>query len=404
MAALSGKTVLVGITGGIAAYKACELVSRLKKLDAAVHVIMTASACRLVQPETLRVLSQNHVALDTFEEMDPTQVNHIALAKAADLVVIAPASANIIAKLAHGIADDMLTTTLLATKAPLLLAPAMNTVMYQHPATQENLARLIARGAMTIGPYGGMLACGDEGPGRMSEPAEIAERCLQLLAGKQDLAGKKVLVTAGPTREAMDPVRYLTNHSSGKMGYALAEAAKSRGAEVTLVTGPVALAPLPGVEMVPVTTTQDLFDAMMARAGQMDVVIQAAAPADYQAREVSAQKLKKQGDQGLVLHLAPTQDVAKAVGQGKKPGQILVGFAAETNALLDNARAKLASKNLDFIVLNDVTQPGAGFNGDTNIATIVRPQSVSKLPKMSKRELADRILDEVAALQPQAGE
>ena len=221
MLPLSGKTVLVGITGGIAAYKACELVSRLKKLGAAVHVIMTESACKLVQPVTLQVLSQNPVALDTFQAEDAREVNHIALAKAADLVVIAPASANVIAKLAHGIADDMLTTTLLATTAKLLIAPAMNTHMYQHPATQENLGKLVSRGAMTIGPDGGWLACGDVGPGRMSEPEAIAAECLRLLAGKQDLAGKKVLVTAGPTREALDPVRYITNHSSGKMGYAL---------------------------------------------------------------------------------------------------------------------------------------------------------------------------------------
>ena len=402
MASLMGKTILVGITGGIAAYKACELVSRLKKLDAEVHVVMTASACRLVQPATLRTLSRNPVGLDVFEELDAREVTHIALAKAADLVVIAPASANVIAKLAHGIADDMLTTTLLATKAPLLIAPAMNTVMYQHPATQENLKTLVSRGAVTIGPEGGMLACGDEGPGRMSEPVDIAEKCLQMLGGERDLAGMKVLVTAGPTREAVDPVRYMTNHSSGKMGYALAQAALERGAEVTLVTGPVALPSLAGARMVPVNTTDDLYEAMMRLATSQDVVIQAAAPADYKVAEVADQKLKKQGDAGMTLQLVPTRDVARAIGEYKKPGQVFVGFAAETENLLDNARKKLVSKHLDFIILNDVTQPGAGFGVDTNIATIVRPQSVTKLPKMDKRVLADRILDEVKALGGQA--
>lgn len=398
MTRLHGKTILVGITGGIAAYKACELVSRLKKLGAEVHVVMTANACRLVHQATLRTLSQNHVATDVFEEIDASQVTHIALAKAADLVVIAPASANVIAKLAHGIADDMLTTTLLATKAPLLIAPAMNTVMYQHPATQENLKTLVARGAMLIGPEGGLLACGDEGPGRMSEPADIAEKCLDLLCRERDLSGMKVLVTAGPTREALDPVRYLTNHSSGKMGYAIAQAAVERGAEVTLVTGPVSLPAIAGAKMVPVTTTKDLYEVMTDLAPSQDAVIQAAAPADYQAAEVAPQKLKKQGKDGLTLNLVPTRDVAQAIGAKKKPGQVFAGFAAETENLLANARKKLLSKHLDFIVLNDVTQPGAGFGVDTNIATIVRPQSVTKLPKMPKREMADRILDEVKAL------
>lgn len=398
MATLAGKTILVGVTGGIAAYKACELVSRLKKLGAEVHVVMTASACRLVQPVTLQVLSQNPVAVDTFEVEDPKEVHHIVLAKAADLVVIAPASANMIAKLANGIADDMLTTTLLATLAPLLIAPAMNTHMYQHPATQENLQRLVARGARTIGPDGGWLACGDVGPGRMSEAVDIAAECLRILTGEQDLAGKKVLVTAGPTWEGLDPVRYITNHSSGKMGYAIAQAAIARGGTVTLVSGPVNLPPVAGAEMVYVTTTQHLYEAVTRLAPAQDVVIQAAAPADYQAAEKAPQKLKKQGDAGLTLQLVPTRDVAKAIGQDKKPGQVFVGFAAETENLIVNARKKLESKNLDFIVANDLTQPGAGFGVDTNIATIVRPQSLTKLPQMAKRELADRILDEVKAL------
>lgn len=402
MLPLAGKTVLVGVTGGIAAYKACDLVSRLKKLGAAVHVIMTRSACRLVQPETLQVLSQNRVALDTFEAEDAAEVRHIALAKAADLTVIAPASANVIAKLAHGIADDMLTTTLLAVTSPVLLAPAMNTRMYHHPATQDNLKKLAARGVLTVGPEDGHLACGDEGTGRMSEPEQIAEECLRLLCPRRDLAGRKVLVTAGPTREALDPVRFLTNRSSGKMGYAIAQAALARGAEVTLVTGPVALPAVPGARMVDVVSTQDLYEELSRLAPQQDVVIQAAAPADYRAEEVSGQKLKKRAGEGLTLRLVPTRDVAASIGRGKKPGQVFVGFAAETEKLIVNARRKLKSKNLDFIVVNDVTQPGAGFGVDTNIAVIVRPRSLTKLPKMAKRELADRILDELAG--PETGE
>lgn len=404
MEPLAGKTILVGVTGGIAAYKACELVSRLKKFGAEVHVIMTTSAMKLVQPVTFEVLSQNPVATDTFHVFDSKEVTHIALAKAADLVVIAPASANVIAKLAHGLADDMLTTTLLATAAPILLAPAMNTFMYQHPATQENLKTLINRGAMTIGPDGGWLACGDVGPGRMSEPKVIAAECLRFLSNSRDFEGKRVLVTAGPTREALDPVRYLTNHSSGRMGYAIAQAALARGAVVTLVTGPVDLPGVSGAEMVNVTTTQDLYEAMVKLAPSQDVVIQAAAPADYRAQKVAEQKLKKKGDESLALNLAPTRDVAQAIGQNKKPGQVFVGFSAETENLIENARRKLAGKNLDFIVLNDVTQPGAGFGVSTNIATIVRPASVSKLPKMEKRDLADRILDEVKTLCAPAGE
>lgn len=404
MKPLTGKTILVGVTGGIAAYKACELVSRLKKFGADVHVMMTSSAMKMVQPVTLEVLSQNPVATDTFRVLNSHEVAHIALAKAADLVVIAPATANVIAKLAHGLADDMLTTTLLATTAPVLLAPAMNTVMYQHPATQENLRILIDRGVITIGPDGGWLACGDVGPGRMSEPQEIAGECLQLLSAARDFEGKKVLVTAGPTREPLDPVRYLTNYSSGRMGYAIAQAALARGAEVTLVTGPVDLPGVHGAEMVNITTTQDLYEAMVERVPAVDVVIQAAAPADYRAREISGEKLKKKGGEGLALNLVPNRDVAQAIGQNKLPGQIFVGFAAETENFIENARRKLLGKNLDFIVLNNVTQPGAGFNVNTNIATIVRPASLSKLPKMAKRELADRILDEVKNISAPAEE
>ena len=396
--AQAAKTVVLGITGGIAAYKACEVVSRLKKAGVNVHVIMSRNACEFVQPLTLQTLSQNLVAVDTFEAPDVMDVEHISLAKKADVLLIAPATANIIAKLALGIADDMLTTTALATQAPLLIAPAMNTVMWQHPATQANLATLIARGAKTIGPDGGLLACGDVGAGRMSEPADIVEACLNLLMDKQDLQGQRVLVTAGPTREALDPVRYLTNRSSGKMGYAIALAAQARGAQVTLVTGPVSLqAPL-GVSLEAITTTQDLYEAMTRLAPQQDIIIQAAAPADYTPVTVQDQKIKKLGDEPLRLEFRQTQDVAAAIGERKKPGQFFVGFAAETENLTESARKKLHKKKLDLIALNDVSRRDAGFDVDTNALTLISPNHEVELPLLSKQEAAHRLLDEVVRL------
>lgn len=394
----TGKTVVLGITGGIAAYKACEVVSRLKKAGINVHVIMTESACEFVTPLTLQTLSQNLVAVNTFAAPQVWEVEHISLAKKADVLLIAPATANVIAKLALGLADDMLTTTALAIEAPLLLAPAMNTVMWNHPATQQNLATLIQRGARTIGPDGGLLACGDVGAGRMSEPVEIVEAVLALLNEKQDLAGQRVLVTAGPTREPLDPVRYLSNRSSGKMGYAIARAARERGAQVTLVSGPVSI-PVPGgVEVVPVNSTQDLFDAMQSLAKGQDIIIQAAAPADFTPANVHPQKLKKQGDGGLDLHLVQTPDVAAAVGAGKQPGQFLVGFAAETEDLQQNAQAKLARKKLDLIALNDVSRADAGFDVDTNALTLISREATVELPLLSKQEAAQRLLDEVIRL------
>ncbi|HHT06950.1 MAG: bifunctional phosphopantothenoylcysteine decarboxylase/phosphopantothenate--cysteine ligase CoaBC [Christensenellales bacterium] len=396
--AQAAKTVVLGITGGIAAYKACEVVSRLKKAGVNVHVIMSRNACEFVQPLTLQTLSQNLVAVDTFEAPDVMDVEHISLAKKADVLLIAPATANIIAKLALGIADDMLTTTALATQAPLLIAPAMNTVMWQHPATQANLATLVARGAKTIGPDGGLLACGDVGAGRMSEPADIVEACLNLLMDKQDLQGQRVLVTAGPTREALDPVRYLTNRSSGKMGYAIALAAQARGAQVTLVTGPVSLqAPL-GVSLEAITTTQDLYEAMTRLAPQQDIIIQAAAPADYTPVTVQDQKIKKLGDEPLRLEFRQTQDVAAAIGERKKPGQFFVGFAAETENLTESARKKLHKKKLDLIALNDVSRRDAGFDVDTNALTLISPNHEVELPLLSKQEAAHRLLDEVVRL------
>ena len=398
MPALNGKTVVLGVTGGIAAYKSCEIVSRLRKAGAKVHVIMTKNACEFVTPLTFETLSNHPCVTDTFVRPERWEVEHVALAKAADLFVIAPATANIMAKMAHGIADDMLSTTVLATRAPILMAPAMNTGMWESAATQENLQVLKARGVHFIGPEGGFLACGDTGAGRMSEPKDIVGEIEHLLAIKQDMAGLKVLVTAGPTREALDPVRFVTNRSSGRMGYALAENAQQRGAQVTLVSGPVSIAAPAGVKVVPVQSTEDLYNAMMALAPMQDVIVQSAAPADYKAETVAAQKMKKQGDEKLVLTLVPTQDVAKAVGEIKKAGQVLIGFAAETENLHENAEKKLNRKNLDMIVANDVTRPGAGFDVDTNIASILADAGVEELPLMKKTELAQVIFDRAMEL------
>ncbi len=397
MTPLQGKNIVLGVTGGIAAYKSCDIVSRLIKQGANVDVIMTKSACQFVAPLTFQTLSRRPVTTDTFASIEYWEVEHIALAKKADLFLIAPATANILAKMAQGIADDMLTTTLLATKAPLLIAPAMNTQMWQHPATQQNLETLKQRGAQVVGPEGGMLACGDVGAGRMSEPETIVDTVVRLLSAPQDMQGLNVLVTAGPTREKLDPVRFLSNHSSGRMGYAIAEAARRRGAQVTLITGPTSIEK-PDVDVVSIQSTKELYDAMMLRAKKQDIIIQAAAPADFTPLSVSDEKIKKQGRDTLQLSLMSTPDVAKAVGEEKQPGQILIGFAAETENLLDNARAKLAKKNLDMIVLNDVTQPGAGFGVDTNIVTFVTQTTLEALPKMSKAEVADRLLSRALLL------
>ena len=395
---LTGKHVVLGVTGGIAAYKACEIVSRLRKLHAEVDVIMTENATRLVAPLTFETLSNRPVCVDTFSRIESWDVKHISLAQKADLMLVAPATANIMAKLAHGIADDMLSTTLLATKSPILLAPAMNTGMWTADATQQNLKTLCDRGIHTVGPASGFLACGDNGAGRMSEPAQIVEAACTLLCPKRDLEGLKVLVTAGPTVERIDPVRYLTNDSSGKMGYALAEAAQKRGAEVTLVSGPVALTPPAGVTVIPVTSTMSLYDAMMELCQKQDIIVQAAAPADYRVEHPADQKIKKDDGESLVLTLVENPDIAKAVGQRKKDGQVLIGFAAETQNVLANAQKKLAKKNLDLIVANDVTAEGAGFGVDTNIVTLITVEGGEALPKMTKREVADRIWDKALSL------
>lgn len=392
---LTGKHVVLGVTGGIAAYKACEVVSRLRKLHAEVDVIMTGNATRLVAPLTFETLSNRPVCVDTFSRVESWDVKHISLAQKADVMLVAPATANLLAKLAHGIADDMLSTTLLATKAPILLAPAMNTGMWTADATQENLQILLKRGVQTVGPGSGFLACGDMGAGRMSEPVEIVEAVKAILCPVHDLKGLRVLVTAGPTVERIDPVRYITNDSSGKMGYAIAEAAQRRGAEVTLVSGPVHIAPPQGVKVVPITSTQDLLDVMLEQCQVQDVIIQAAAPADYRMDTVAQQKIKKQSGDTLTLTLVENPDVARAMGECKRPGQTLVGFAAETQLVLENARKKLQSKHLDLIVANDVTAPGAGFGVDTNIVTLITSSTETALPRMSKQDVAERILDKV---------
>lgn len=397
-APLTGRTVVLGVTGGIAVYKACEVTSRLKKLGADVRVILTENAARFVPPLTFQSLSGNPVSSFMFELPAQWEIRHIAWAKAADLFLVAPATANLLGKYANGIADDMLTSTLLATRAPVLLAPAMNANMWRHPATQTNLNTLRDRGVLTVGPESGYLACGDVDEGRMAEPAQIVEAACQILAPAQDYAGKRVLITAGPTREALDPVRYLTNHSSGKMGYALAEAAASRGARVTLVTGPVSLAPPARVDIVHVTSTQDLYDAVLPRAAAQDVIIQAAAPCDFAAVAPSAQKIKKtEGQDGLTLQLKKTPDIAKAVGEAKRPDQFLIAFAAETEKIVENALVKLQGKRADLIVANDVTREGAGFGADTNIASLITRQGVTHLPQMTKRQLAEEILSAALA-------
>ncbi len=395
---LTGRKIVLGVTGGIAAYKSAELVSRLRHLGAEVHVIMTRNATEFVSPLTFQTLSANQVVTDTFQAPEYWNVEHVALARLAEVFVIAPATANILAKMAAGIADDMLSTTVLATKAPVLAAPAMNTGMWTAEATRANVKTLRERGVLFIGPDSGMLACGDEGAGRMSEPEAIAEEICRILNRAADMAGLRVLVTAGATRERLDPVRFITNDSSGKMGFALAEAARDRGAEVTVVCGNVSVPVPERVRTVRIESAQDLYDAMIREAPEQDVIIQAAAVCDYRVEKQSATKIKKAEGQPLTLTLTENPDVAMAVGRNRKKGQTLVGFAAETDHVQKNAVSKLKKKNLDMIVANDVTAPGAGFNVDTNIATLITKEGSEALPLQTKRQLADVILDRILAL------
>ena len=398
---LDGKTVLLGMSGGIACYKACEIVRLLVARGARVPVVMTAGAQQFVTPLTVQTLSGHPVATDTFSLTQESEIGHIRLADGADAVLIAPATANVIGKLANGIGDDLLTTILLATRAPLLIAPAMNVHMWEHVAVQENLARLTARGARIVGPAVGSLACGYEGAGRLADPEDILADVLRLLA-PQDLAGERILVSAGPTQEAIDPVRYLSNRSSGKMGYALARVAHRRGAEVTLVSGPTALPPPPGVKVVSVTSAREMARAVDAAYANATVVVMTAAVADYRPRHPLVRKLKK-GPESLQIELERNPDILAGLAT-RKGRRLLVGFAAETHAVAAEARRKLASKRLDLIVANDVTAPGAGFGSDTNLVRLLDASGLDEtLPLLPKEEVAARILDWVAAHRPRPG-
>jgi phosphopantothenoylcysteine decarboxylase/phosphopantothenate--cysteine ligase len=394
---LNEKTILVGVTGGIAAYKAAELVSRLVKEGAEVHVVMTAAAAQFIAPLTFRTLSRQPVHTDVFAEPRLWNVEHIALAERADVAVIAPATANCLAKLAHGLADDMLTTVMLALQRPLLLAPAMNEAMYLHPATQQNIRILAERGVRFIGPDAGDLACGTSGAGRMSEPQEIVAELSQIMANKRKLAGYRALVTAGGTREALDPVRYLGNRSSGRMGYAVAEALTGAGAEVVLVSTNAELPTPAGVCLILVESAAEMRTAVLDAFATSDIVVKAAAVADYRPTEVSGQKIKKHAGH-LTVELEPTTDILAELGE-RKGAKILVGFAAETEDAEQHAWAKLRRKNLDMIVLNDVTKPGAGFGTRTNVVSFLRRDGVAKeLPLMTKREVAERLTEEIGDL------
>lgn len=394
---LKGKTILLGVTGGIAAYKAAALASALVKLHASVEVVMTENATQFVTPLTFEQLTGRRTMVDTFDRNFPHQVEHISLAQRTDLVIIAPATANICAKLAHGLADDMLTTTVLACRCPKLIAPAMNTNMYENPVTQDNLASLRRYGWEVIEPASGRLACGAEGKGKMPEPQTLVEHILRQIGLPHDLAGKKVLITAGPTQESLDPVRYLTNHSTGKMGYALAKMAMLRGAEVTLVSGPTAIAPPPFVDMVPVISAQDMFEAVAARAPQADFIFKAAAVADYTPAEYRDDKIKKQ-DGSMSIPLKRTQDILKYLGEHRTPGQVICGFSMETRDMLENSRKKLESKHVDMICANNLKVAGAGFGVDTNIITVITRDTVVELPLQSKESAANAILDQAIAL------
>lgn len=394
---MTKKNVVLGVTGSIAAYKACDVVSRLRKQGVDVRVILTRAGAQIITPLALETMSANAVVVDMFHRETPWEVEHISLAKRADVFLVAPATANFLGKAAHGIADDMLTTTILATHAPVLVAPAMNVNMYENPAVQENIACLKKRGWHFIEPEAGLLACGDVGKGRLAEPEAIVAAAMALLFPRRDLVGKHVLVSAGPTQERIDPVRYITNRSSGKMGYAIAEAAAARGARVTLVSGPVALPVPEGVERVSVISSSDMFEAVHAAFGSCDGLIMAAAPADFTPAAFAEQKIKKNGREGMTLELAATRDILKSIGE-RKGKQRVMGFAAETEHLAENAAKKLAAKNLDMIAANDVTAAGAGFAVDTNAVTLYkRDGSAEHSGMMPKRALADWLLDRLFA-------
>ena len=399
---LKGKNILLGVTGGIAAYKAADLCSRLVKQHAGVDVIMTEHATEFITPLTFESLCHRRTVTDTFDRNHPWEVEHIALADKADCVVIAPATANIIGKLANGLADDMLTTTVLACRCPKLLVPAMNTNMYENPVVQDNLAKLRHYGWQIMEPASGHLACGTSGRGKLPEPENILEQVLLCCAHEKDMTGLHVLVTAGPTQEAVDPVRYLTNHSTGRMGYAIAAAAAMRGAAVTLVSGPTALKKPEGVDFVPVTTAAEMFDAVTGRQAENDMIIKAAAVADYRPLHTAEEKIKKQDNDGdPVMPLARTKDILRYLGEHKPAGQILCGFSMETEHMLENSRKKLEKKNLDVVAANNVKVAGAGFAVDTNVLTLITKDAEQELPLMSKTEAAMQLLDLLLKLRAQ---
>lgn len=398
---LKGKMIILGVTGGIAAYKSAALTSLLIKAGADVQVIMTEHAKEFIAPLTFEALTNRRCLTDTFDRNHEYSTEHVSLAKQADALIIAPATANVIAKLAHGLADDMLTTTALACDCPKIIAPAMNTKMYENPVTQDNMAMLRNYGMTVVKPASGRLACGDVGAGKMPEPEELFQYVLMACAYEKDLTGKKVLVTAGPTQELLDPVRYITNHSTGKMGYSIAKICALRGAEVTLVSGKTALkAPL-FVETVPVTTAEDMFREVTARSGEMDIIIKAAAVADYRPKHVSEEKMKK-SDGEMYLEMERTQDILAHLGSHKREGQFLCGFAMETESLLEHASEKLEKKNADMIVANNLRVEGAGFGTDTNVVTLITRDGMQELELMSKEEVAGQILDEIIKRQRQA--
>jgi phosphopantothenoylcysteine decarboxylase/phosphopantothenate--cysteine ligase len=394
---LKGKTVLLGVTGGIAAYKAAALASALVKLHAAVEVVMTKNATQFITPLTFEELTGRRVMVDTFDRNFSHQVEHISLAQRTDLMIVAPATANVCAKLAHGLADDMLTTTALACTCPKLIAPAMNTNMYESPVTQDNLDHLRHYGWDVIEPASGRLACGAVGKGKLPEPEELVQHILRHLAFPHDLAGKRILVTAGPTQESLDPVRYLTNHSTGKMGYAIAKMAMLRGADVTLISGPTSIPAPPFVRLVKVVSAQDMFEAVATHAPHCDMIFKAAAVADYSPAEISDEKMKKK-DGELSIPLKRTQDILKYLGENRVPGQIICGFSMETQNMIQNSREKLCKKNVDMICANNLKQDGAGFGVDTNIITLITKNETIELPLQSKEAAANAILDQALKL------
>ena len=394
---LTGKTIVLGVTGGIAAYKSANLASMLIKLHADVHVIMTQNATKFITPMTFETLTNNKCIVDTFDRNFSFDVKHVSLAKRGDLFVVAPCTANVIGKLAHGICDDMLTTTMLATRAPKLIAPAMNTGMWENPILQDNLTKLKGYGYHIIDPIIGRLACGDTGTGKMQAEEVIVEHILSFMAKEKDLAGKRYLITAGPTQEAIDPVRYITNHSSGKMGYAIAKMARLRGAQVTLVSGPVNIKPFCGVDVVPVKSAADMFDAVTSRSAEADVVIMCSAVADYTPAVYADQKVKKH-DGELTIELKRTQDILGWLGEHKPANQTLVGFSMETENLIENSRAKLLKKHAQLICANSIAGGNTGFAVDTNKVTLISNQEVKELPLCSKEETADLIIDHIQTL------